>query len=66
MCVKPLASLNSILHAKMWAVFLVAIHHSRVHAVAVHCIYSLTRPVQATTCVTSLSNIMIVQPPHDE
>ena len=41
-CVDPLPSLNSILPPKLWAVFLVAINQSRVHAVAVHCIHSMT------------------------
>jgi len=53
----PLPRLNSILPAKLWAVSLVATNQSRVHAVTVHC---MTRPVQATTCV-SLSNTMILQ-----
>ena len=54
----PLPRLNSILPPKLWAVLLVATNQSRVHAVTVHCI---TRPVQATTCVPSLSNTMILQ-----
>ncbi len=48
-------------HTTCKDVFLVAINHNRVHAVTVHCISSMTRPVQATTCIASLSNIMIVQ-----
>ncbi len=42
-CVNPLPSLNSILPPKMWAVFLVATNQTRVHAVTVHCIHSMTR-----------------------
>jgi len=59
-CVDPLPSLNSMLSPKsaVWAVFLVATNQSRVHAVTVHC---MKRPVQATTCVPSLSNTMILQ-----
>jgi len=53
----PLPSF-SILPPKLWAVFLVATNQSRVHAATVHC---MTRPVQATTCVPSLSNTMILQ-----
>ena len=48
-------------HTTCKDVFLVAINHNRAHAVTVHCIFSMIRPVQATTCIASLSNIMIVQ-----
>ncbi len=41
-CVDPLPSLNSILPPKMRVVFLVATNQSRVHAVTVHCIHSMT------------------------
>jgi len=54
----PLPSLNSMLPPKLWAVFLVATNQSRVHAVTVQC---MAHPVQATTCVPTLSNTMILQ-----
>ncbi len=64
---RPSAKLNSILPPKLWATFLVATHQSRVHAVTVHC---MTRPVQATACLPSLSNNMdiarCVQPSYEE
>ena len=41
-CLEPLPGLSSILPPKLWAVSLVAINQSRVHAVTVHCIHSMT------------------------
>jgi hypothetical protein len=42
-CADPLPSLTSILPPKMWAGFLVATKQSRVYAVTVQCIHSMTR-----------------------